>query len=76
MTEPQHDAPKGLKATMNHPEKDAIIEVMKKELQEFKALNTIHPSGKHRRDGGGGKRGRGLFGPLDVCIPRISPACG
>ena len=43
MTEPQHDTPKGLKAAMNHPEKDAIIEAMKKELQAFKALNTYDP---------------------------------
>ncbi len=43
MTEPQQDAPKGLKAAMNHPEKDAIIEEMKKELQEFKAPNTYDP---------------------------------
>ena len=43
MTESQQDAPKGLKAVMNHPEKDAIIEAMKKELQAFKDLNTYDP---------------------------------
>jgi hypothetical protein len=43
MTEPQQDAPKGLKAAMNQAEKDAIIEAMKKQLQAFKALKTYDP---------------------------------
>ncbi len=43
MTKPQQDAPKGLKAAMNQPEKDAIIEAMKKQLQAFKALKTYDP---------------------------------
>jgi len=43
VTEPQHDTPQGLKAAMNIPEKDAITETMKWDLQAFKSLNTYNP---------------------------------